>query len=305
MRDAFIGALTERARCDPSVMLIVGDLGFGVIEDFQRTLPEQFVNGGVSEQSIIGMSAGLAARGYRVFVYSIANFPTFRCLEQIRNDICYHDLPVSIVSIGAGVAYGSLGYTHHGIEDIAILRSLPNLSIYCPADPCETRAAMDLIWERPGPAYLRLGKNGETVLHASIPNLVKDPSLPLIDNGTANIVLVTGSIADQVCRAVMQSDKLSGFVSVFSVPVIKPLDFSSTVLAKATKIATVEEHRREGGFGSIVLERCSDLRLSTNILRIGIDSTNYKISGTPEWMRKRLGIDEESITLSLEGFFEA
>ena len=139
--------------------------GFGVVADFGETYPRQFLNCGVAEQSMVGIAAGMASAGRRPFVYSIANFPTLRPLEQIRNDVCYHGLGVTIVSVGAGLAYGSLGYTHHAVEDISILRSLPGMRVYSPADAFECRAAVDEILATPGPAYLRLGKNKEPLMH--------------------------------------------------------------------------------------------------------------------------------------------
>ena len=139
MRNSFIEELSKIALTDDKVFLIVGDLGFGVVEGFEEKYPDQFLNAGVAEQNMMGMAAGLASAGYKVFVYSIGNFPTFRCLEQIRNDVCYHSLNVTIVSIGAGLSYGPLGYSHHAIDDIGVMRALPGMTIYNPADPIETK----------------------------------------------------------------------------------------------------------------------------------------------------------------------
>ncbi|MFN3077751.1 MAG: transketolase, partial [Alphaproteobacteria bacterium] len=139
MRDAFIESLLEEARKDQNIILITGDLGFGVLDKFQKELPNQFINSGVNEQAMMGLAAGLASTGKRVFVYSIGNFPTLRCLEQIRNDICFMDNSVVVVSVGAGYAYGPQGYTHHTLEDIAVMRALPNLEVIVPADPIEVK----------------------------------------------------------------------------------------------------------------------------------------------------------------------
>src|SRR5215217_2366321 len=151
MRTAFIEQLIEEAKADDSVFLIVGDLGFSVVEPFAELFPERFLNAGVAEQNMTGLAAGLATQGYKVFTYSIANFPTLRCLEQIRNDVCYHNLPVISVAVGGGLAYGSLGYSHHAVEDLAILRTLPNMGVVAPGDPHETRAAVKALVERGGP----------------------------------------------------------------------------------------------------------------------------------------------------------
>ncbi len=152
MRDTFIHALIDIAEKDSRVVLLTGDLGFGVVEKFAEKYPDRFWNCGVAEQSMMSIAAGLAKSGLRPFVYSIANFPTFRCLEQIRNDVCYHNLPVTIVSVGGGLGYGTLGYTHHGIEDISVMRPLPNISIYSPADPSETKDVLSQIVLQDDPA---------------------------------------------------------------------------------------------------------------------------------------------------------
>ena len=165
MRTAFIETLFESAQKDERIVLVVGDLGFGVVTRFMQELPKQFVNAGVAEQNMTGLATGMALAGKVVFTYSIANFPTLRCLEQIRNDVCYHNANVKIVAIGAGMAYGPLGNSHHATEDIAIMRSLPNMTIVAPNDPVETRLAIPAIVEHQGPCYLRLGRAGEPTVH--------------------------------------------------------------------------------------------------------------------------------------------
>ena len=158
MRTAFARNLLEIAKVDSSVILLTGDLGYGVLDDFSSQLPDQFINAGISEQSMMSMAAGFASKGFRPFVYSIANFPTFRCLEQIRNDVCYMGNPVTIVSVGAGLGYGNLGYSHHAIEDIAIIRSLSEMQIYSPCDSNEVGYVLEKIMNENKPSYLRFGK---------------------------------------------------------------------------------------------------------------------------------------------------
>ena len=165
MRTAFIQTLFELAEKDERINLIVGDLGYSVVEQFAERFPERYLNVGVAEQNMTGVAAGMALCGKVVFTYSIANFPTLRCLEQIRNDVCYHNVSVKIVSVGGGLAYGSLGMSHHGSEDIAILRSLPNMVVVAPGDPIEARLATEAIASHSGPCYLRLGKAGELSVH--------------------------------------------------------------------------------------------------------------------------------------------
>jgi transketolase len=160
MRTAFIDELVVQARCNPRIFLVVGDLGYSVVESFASEFPNRYLNAGIAEQNMTGIAAGLASEGYHVFTYSIANFPTLRCIEQIRNDICYHKLPVTIVAVGAGLAYGNLGYSHHAVQDIGIMRTMPGLNIFSPSDPGEACQAVRWLSENPRPSYLRLGKAG-------------------------------------------------------------------------------------------------------------------------------------------------
>lgn len=173
MRDTFVKTLLAEAKVDPNVVLITGDLGFGVLEEFEKELPSQFINSGVAEQSMIGLASGIASTGKRVFVYSIGNFPTIRALEQIRNDVCYMNNPVVIVAVGSGYSYGSHGYTHHALEDIAAMRALPNMNVVSPADPVETEVLTRFLVKDRSPSYLRLGRSGEKVLNRNIPDIVE------------------------------------------------------------------------------------------------------------------------------------
>ena len=165
MRDAFVKILLQAAKKDKDIILITGDLGFGVLDEFQSELPDQFINSGVNEQTMMGMAAGIASTGKRVFVYSIGNFPTLRCLEQIRNDVCLMNNSVVVVSVGAGYAYGPQGYTHHALEDIAVMRAMPNIEIFIPSDPAETELITNFLAKSKLPSYLRLGKSNEVVIN--------------------------------------------------------------------------------------------------------------------------------------------
>ncbi|MGA8213594.1 MAG: transketolase C-terminal domain-containing protein, partial [Candidatus Sulfotelmatobacter sp.] len=165
MRTAFLNELFELAKQNPRIVFMTGDLGFSVVEKFMQELPKQFINAGVAEQNMTGMAAGMAMSGKIVFTYSIANFPTLRCLEQIRNDLCYHQANVKIVSVGGGFAYGSLGATHHATEDLGVMRMLPGITVIAPGDPMEARCATRAVVEHVGPCYLRLGKAGEPEVH--------------------------------------------------------------------------------------------------------------------------------------------
>lgn len=158
MRNAFIKALTEIAAQDPSIFILTADLGFGVFETFEAKFADRYINVGVAEQNMMGLATGLALEGHRVFAYSIGNFPVFRCLEQIRNDICYHRAKVTVVAVGGGFSYGALGFSHHCTEDIAAMVPLPNLTVYAPADAHEVAAATQACAQSNGPCYLRLDK---------------------------------------------------------------------------------------------------------------------------------------------------
>ena len=172
MRTAFINQLIEEAKTNDKIVLLVGDLGFSVVEPFAELFPERFVNVGVAEQNMVGIASGLAMEGYCVFIYSIGNFPTLRCMEQIRYDVCYHNLNVKIVAVGSGFAYGSLGPSHHATEDIGMLRTIPNLVVCSPGDPVETNAITTFSARYNGPCYIRLGKAGESIVH-------KEPAIKL------------------------------------------------------------------------------------------------------------------------------
>ena len=302
MRDAFVKKLHEKAGDDPSIML-VGDLGFGVVADFGQTYPRQFLNCGVAEQSMVGIAAGMAASGRRPFVYSIANFPTLRPLEQIRNDVCYHGLGVTIVSVGAGLAYGSLGYTHHAVEDISILRSLPGMRVYSPADAFECRAAVDAILADPSPAYLRLGKNKEPLMHDEQPDLA-DGAPIVIRDGNDVTVVVAGPVIVQALEVADQLAEVGISVRVVSCPVIKPLNAEALrgTADGTVGIVTLEEHTVMGGFGSAVLEAFAVRGWRTPILPLGLDDAATHIIGGQEWLRERAGLATPRVRAQVEAF---
>ena len=303
MRDAFVKVLSEEAASNADIMLLVGDLGFGVVAAFGDTYPTQFLNCGVAEQSMVGVAAGMAAAGRRPFVYSIANFPTLRPLEQIRNDVCYHGLGVTIVSVGAGLAYGSLGYTHHAVEDMSILRSLPGMRVYSPADAMECRAAVREILADPSPAYLRLGKNKEPLMHEVEPDLSTGAPL-LIRDGSDVTLLVAGPIVTQAIAVADALDAEGVSVRVLTCPVIKPLNAAAIrAAAEGTcGIVTLEEHTILGGFGSAVLEGFAVNGWRTPILPLGLEDKATHIIGEQEWIRERAGLSTEHVLASVRNF---
>lgn len=258
MRNAFIQELVNLARQHPQIALIVGDLGYSVIEPFADEFPDRFINAGVAEQNMTGMAAGMASEGYHVFTYSIANFPTFRCAEQIRNDVAYHNLPVTVVSVGGGLAYGALGYSHHAVQDYALMRTLPNVLIAAPGDPMEVRACMRYLVNNPGPSYLRLGKAGEPNFHSAPPNV--EPGRWLLiraaeDRCKEKRALLSTGAGLQIAMEWRNQQQHSNF-DVYTMPLWSMFDKSIQAerLASFAEIITIEDHLQDGGFGSWMLE---------------------------------------------------
>ncbi|MEX2322712.1 MAG: transketolase C-terminal domain-containing protein [Acidimicrobiia bacterium] len=298
MRTTFIESLTDAAAADDRIFLVIGDLGFGVVEPFAQRFPDRFVNAGVSEQSMMGIAAGLADSGYLPFVYSIANFPTLRCLEQVRNDVCYHDLPVTIVAVGGGVSYGALGYTHFAVEDIGIMRCLPGLRTVIPCDPTETASLLAMLISDPRPSYLRLGKSGEPILGRDRPHSMIRFGWPREIGGSGGKValLASGPIAAEcltAADALAEQGVLSTVWSVHSLPVAP--EWWDEALPAAELIVTVEEHSRVGGLGSAVLESLSDADRCMRVLRLGFEDTRLKAIGSQDYLRRAHGLDSTAI----------
>jgi transketolase len=256
MRDTFIAELVKQARINKNIILMVGDLGFSVVEPFQEEFPDRFINAGVAEQNMMGVAAGMASEGCHVFVYSIANFPTFRCAEQIRNDVDYHKLPVTIVSVGGGLSYGNLGYSHHAIQDYALMRAMPNMLIASPGDPSEVAACVRYITYNPQPTYLRLGKAGERTLHDDSLELAPGRWVSLKNDnlGSQNALLATG-YGLQIAATWLKNPRYENW-SLYSLPLwgMKFKEIQSAQVGKFQKIVTVEDHLLDGGFGSWMLE---------------------------------------------------
>ena len=252
MRNAFVQALTDCAADNADVMLIVGDLGYSVVERFADRFPARFLNAGVAEQNMAGMAAGLAMTGFRPFIYSIANFPTLRCLEQIRNDIVYHRLPVTIVAVGGGLGYGSLGYSHHAVQDIACMRTLPGILMVTPGDAVETVAVTRYLLRTPRPAYLRLGKGGEPVVCREPLQLMQIGPREVIPGGP-DAVLACGNALPLAVQAAAQSGAAAWSCPVWDMSAMCAEQVRRFV-ADHRRVVVVEEHLQAGGFGSWVRE---------------------------------------------------
>lgn len=267
MRDAFIEELTTLAERNPQIALIVGDLGFNVVERFAERFPDRFINAGVAEQNMTGLAAGMASEGYHVFTYSIANFPTFRCAEQIRNDVDHHRLPVTVVAVGGGVAYGALGYSHHAVQDYSLLRSMPNMTIAAPGDPMEARACLRWLIANPCPSYLRLGKAGEPQFHERIPALTPGAWVRVREGQESEIMLSTGAaLGAAIARA--------GDRAVYSLPLwsmaSKPQQPAQ--LARHEAVTTFEDHLADGGFGSWLAESVAGSDAAARITPIALSA---------------------------------
>lgn len=291
MRTAFIEQLIVEARKNLKLFLVVGDLGFSVVEPFAAEFPERFLNAGVAEQNMTGVAAGLASEGYHVFTYSIGNFPTLRCLEQIRNDICYHNLPVTVVAVGAGMAYGNLGYSHHCVQDIGALRGLPGITILSPADPGETRHCVSWLSENPGPSYLRLGKAGEPVIHENKINL--DGLTDVIIQDAELCIVGTGSILSEAVSATALLAVQSIKVDVFSITKLNPIEFCNIAdLVRYRKILTIEEHVPAGGIGEMLR---GSLPRSIDIASLSLPTSLSSTVGTQKYLRSLAKLDSMAI----------
>lgn len=286
MRQAFIETLFELAKKDKNIFLLNGDLGFTVLEKFNAAYPDRAINMGISEANMVGVAAGLALTGKTVFVYSIIPFVTFRVLEQIRNDVAMQNANVKIVGVGSGWSYGSAGATHHAIEDIAVMRALPNMRVICPGDPKEAIAATKAIAAINGPCYLRLNKKGDPVIHDQLPDFKIGKAITL-RSGNDLTIITTGNMlpaGHAVHDLLVQSNIRARLISMHTV---KPLD--EAVIRKAARetkaIFTLEEHNILGGLGGAVAEVVAENGFRGRFHRFGVKDKFTHIAGSPEFLR--------------------
>ena len=297
MRNAFAQELTEIALKDPRVMLLSGDIGNRLFNDFRSQCPDHFLNCGIAEANMTTMAAGLALSGLRPITYTIAPFCTMRCFEQIRVDICYQKAPVIIVGVGAGLSYANLGPTHHSCEDIACLRSLPNMKVVCPGDAVETRLALGAALKEDGPVYIRLGKKGEPMVH-----LNQDPTFEIgkaleMRRGTDVCLLNTGTTLPLTLEVASFLECQGLSVGVLHFHTVKPLD--TEALGQALRyplLASIEEHSLAGGFGSHIAEWMIDNHLTgSRLLRFGTPDRFHEIAGEQSDAREHLGLSVSHI----------
>jgi transketolase len=302
MRPAFARTVLELAEADPRIWLVVGDVGFGVIEPFVERFPERYLNVGVAEANLAGVSAGLALSGAVPFMYSIANFPTLRCIEQIRNDICYNGANVKIVAVGAGLAYGSLGATHHATEDLAFMRALPGMTVVAPADPIETALATRAASEHAGPVYLRIGRSGDPAVHATTPDFTFGRAIR-IREGSDVAIIAAGGITHSALAASEQLREHGIAARVVSMHTLKPIDrFEIACAATETGgVITVEEHSVVGGLGSAVAQVIGEDALRPGFFReLALpDAFGHKI-GSREYLLESHGLSPTGIARAVE-----
>jgi transketolase len=286
--------LTQLAAQDKRIYLLVGDLGFGVADDFRRRFPGRFLNVGVAEQNMTGVAAGLALSGKIVFTYSIANFPTLRCLEQIRNDICYHNANVKVVAVGGGLSYGPLGPSHHATEDLAMLRALPNMTVVAPGDPLEAGQATSAITLHPGPCYLRLGRAGESNVHQQLEFTLGKAVLIRRGNGVS--LIATGGMLALANEAAARLEAEGIRAGLWSMHTLKPLDTRAVLEAASTGlVVTLEDHSAIGGLGSAVAELLCEAGYAGRFCRIALPDAFAPCAGSAAYLRRIYGLDVDSI----------
>ena len=294
LRTAFIDTLRELARIDDRIFLLTADMGYSVFETFRDEFPDRFLNTGIAEQNTIGIAAGLAARGKIVYVYSIIPFVTMRCFEQVRLDLAYNFMNVKLVGVGAGLTYGPLGSSHHALEDIAIMQSLPDMTVLCPGDPIETRELIKRSFEYEGPVYIRLGKNGEPKIHPDETRIEIGKSITVLEGN--DLALITTSNMLETGKKWVEEWKQDGVnVSLISMPSLKPFD-SSTVknlIDKEIPIITLEEHSVIGGLGSIISQVIATTGKPVKFQQIGINDKFSHVIGGHEFQRKKFMLDKK------------
>jgi len=298
MREAFVRALSELAADDERIMLVNGDLGFGVLDDFRERFPDNYVNAGVAEQNMTAVACGMALTGARAYTYSIGNFPTLRCLEQLRNDVCYHGADVTVVAVGGGFSYGQLGVSHFATEDLAVMRSLPGMTVVAPSDPWQAYELTRQLHARGGPAYLRIDKGSAGLANGE----VELGKMRHVRAGDDAVIFATGAILSEALAAADMVMRDGIDVRVIDVHTIKPLDVEGICGAarECGHVFTLEEHVVAGGLGSAVAEACAEGGLALkSFRRIGLGDSFPDVVGDQPYLRARYGLDAASVAKSV------
>jgi len=296
MRNAFAKEVTQLAKTDPRVVLLSGDIGNKLFDEFKQVDADRFYNCGVAEANMMGVAAGMALSGFRPIIYTITPFTTTRCFEQIRVDVCYHKAPVIIVGTGSGLSYAELGPTHHSLEDMAILRTLPGMCVMAPCDANELKFALQAALQQDNPVYIRIGKKGEPNIHSQLSYLEIGKSL-LVREGKDIALLSAGTIMPEVLKAadILKDNGISA--EVVSFHSIKPLD--GEYLESASKrfklLVSVEEHGLIGGLGSAIAEWCARQSKPATLMSLGTPDEFMHEVGSQEYARAKYGLVGEDI----------
>jgi transketolase len=304
MRTTFVDVLIKRASNNKNIHIVTGDLGFGVLQPFIDQLPSQYVNAGIAEQNMMSMAGGMASMGLIPVAYSIGNFPTMRCYEQIRNDVCYYNANVKIVCIGGGFTYGSLGMSHHATEDIAIMRALPNMHVFTPSDRIEAEFLVNKMFDIEKPVYLRLERDSEFNLHAK--NCYFEIGVPAIMRfaNAKEAILSYGNIASVALEISEKFSNESFNLDSYSMPCLKPINEEKMIafLQKYDAIYTLEEHSIIGGLSSIISDIIAHNGLQTRLYSFAIQDHLCSDVGNQEYLRKVNNIDFPSVYRAIKGY---
>lgn len=304
MKKALIQTLCDLMAHNDNVYLFTGDLGYGVMNPVFEQHKDRFINAGICEQNMLSAATGMAMCGNIVFVYSIGNFPTLRCMEQIRNDAAYHNANVKIVAVGGGFAYGQLGMSHHATEDVAMLRAIPNMTVLAPADSAETIEAVKLAAKIDGPVYIRLGRGGEKDVNHKELDITRLMELNITHNNFSPIkIALIGSgivLPDVEEAAISLASEYN--VSAYSLASIKPADIEAIkkVCLENSYVFTIEEHQIIGGLGSLLAEIIAENNINVVFRRIGMNDQFTQVVGSPAYLRKVYKIDKEGIISSVK-----
>jgi transketolase len=304
MRNAFADEVNELAALDPRIVMLSADIGNRLFDKFKVRNPGRFFNTGVAEANTISMAAGLASSGLRPICYTITPFITARCYEQIKVDVCYHGMPVVIVGTGSGLSYAALGATHHSLDDIALMRVLPEMRVLAPADAMELRSCLRSALCADHPTYIRIGKKGEPIIFPEPPNF-EFGSWTRMREGTRVALLAAGNTLPMALEASVQLEKDGISGSVFSCASIKPLDVATltSLFSKCDAVVTIEEHALKGGFGSAVAEWVADTLVPqrARLLRFGAGDYYLHDSGEQDHARRTYGLTAEEISSRVLG----
>lgn len=301
MRSTFVQTISRLAREDPKVMLVIGDTGFSVMEPFEAEFGPRFVNVGIAEQSFVSFAAGLAAAGMKPFAYNVVSFMTLRSAEQIMLDVCYQENPVILVGVGGGFAYGSAGPTHHALQDIAMMRTFPNMDVYCPADPAEMEAVMMTAYRRQLPAYIRIGRSVDAPIHQGTVDAPVEKAISLAQ-GRDIAILACGTILREAVQVTSLLEEQGCSVTLYSVPRVQPLD-EETVLACAVghrAVFTMEEHGITGGLGSAVAELLAERGERPVVFhRYGVPDSFAMVTGSREYQLDYFGLSPQKVAANM------